>query len=497
MTDKKSVPTAIRDEIATIPRDPWNPAARLKWLLNLDDTLITRGGSRGLRIYDELERDGRTMSCLRKRKMALLAYPWQLEAASDAPLDQAAAALVQTQFKSMNFRETCLALQDAILKGFSVGEVLWGIDQNGFIAPTMVIARDQRRFVFGQDRRLRMRDWSNMWDGVELPDRKFIVHSVGSKDGSPYGLGLGYVLFWYVFFKRQDITFWLTFLDKFGSPTALGTFRSGTNPDDQEKLLWATFAIAQDAGIVIPDTCKIDLLEAQRSGSVDAYERAARYFDEEITITVLGETLTTSNAGVGSQAATTVHDDVRLELVQSDGELLAASLNTTLVRWVTEMNLAGANPPILKFIVGQEENLTARAGRDKIISDMGFKPTLNYITETYGGEWTERAAMPPIGADPADTPDENTPAFAEPTAEDDLVARYAERLGSQADPAIEAMIGTIHQLVKDGSSLEGIRDKLLDLYDGLDPAAFAEARAAGLGAAAGAGALSAKKARRR
>jgi phage gp29-like protein len=490
----RSVPLPIRDEIATVRRDPWNPAARLPWLLNLDDTLASRGGALGLKIYDGIERDGRAMSALRKRKMALLAYPWTVDPASKAPADQQAADLVTSALIGMNFRETCLALQDAILKGYAIGEILWTLSDDGFVVPGAVVARDQRRFVFGQDRRLRMRDWSNMWDGVELPERKFIVHAVGSKDGSPYGLGLGTVLFWYVFFKRQDVTFWLAFLDKFGSPTAVGTYPPGTDPDAQDKLLQAVLNLAQDAGVTIPNSCQIALLEANRSGSIDAYERAARYFDEEITLTVLGETLTTSNQGVGSQAATTVHDDVRLELVQSDGELLAASLNASLVTWISQINIPGARAPKLRFRVGQEENLDARAQRDKTISDMGFKPTLAYVTQTYGGEWVERTPPVPFGGDDpmaagADGDDGAAGVFAE--GDDRLLDRYAEQLGAEADPAIAAMIGAIRKLVDDGASLEEVRDRLLDVYDQLDPAALADTLAAALGAAAGAGAAAA------
>ena len=72
-----------------------------------------------------------------------------------------------------------------------------------------------------------------MVEGEELPDRKFIIHSVGGKDGSPYGLGVGHRLFWPVFFKRQGISFWLIFAEKFGTPTAVGKYPGGADPGDQ------------------------------------------------------------------------------------------------------------------------------------------------------------------------------------------------------------------------------------------------------------------------
>lgn len=502
MADTTAPKPEIRNEIATVARDPWNPAARLSYLLPLDDTLISRGGGKGLRIYDEIERDARTYAVLQKRKMALLAYPWQLDPASEDPIDVAAAELVTAQLEAMNFRLACVNLLDAILKGFAVGECMWEVI-DGQVVLTEIRPRDQRRFRFDHQGRARLLTWENLLDGVELPEKKFVVHSFGAKDGSPYGLGLGTRLFWLVYFKRQDVTFWLTFLDKFGSPTAVGKYQPGTDNGDQMKLMEALQAIAQDAGIAIPEGMSIELLEAQRSGSIDAYEKMARYLDEEITITVLGETLSTSLGDVGSQAASTTHNGVRLELAEADGELLADTLNRGPITWITEFNCPGAKPPRLKFLVDQEEDLTARANRDKVISDMGFKPTLAYVTETYGGEWEERAPAPspigpPPGADGADGEDgqgADDPAFAEGHDHGDgheLVAGYAERLGDQADPHIAAMVGSVRALAGTVGSLEDLRDRLLDLYPQMETAAFAEAMTMALSAGAAAGALAGK-----
>jgi phage gp29-like protein len=489
---KTRLPADLGNEIATVARDPYNIAAKLRYLLPLDDTLATRGGGRGLKIYDEIERDARAFAVLQKRKMALLAYPWDVVPASEDGPDVDAADLVKAQLGATNFRQATLGLQDALLKGFAVGECMWEV-VDGVVTLAEIRARDQRRFRFGHDGRPRLLTFENMNDGEELPERKFIVHSTGSKDWSPYGLGLGTRLFWLVYFKRQDITFWLTFLDKFGSPTAVGKYAPSTDPADQAKLLQALFTIAQDSGIIIPESMQVELLEANRSGSVDAYEKAARYFDEEITIAVLGETLSTSLGDVGSQAASSTHNDVRLELVQSDGELMADTWNRGPVRWITEMNIAGARAPLLKFLVAQTEDLTARVNRDKVICDMGFKPTLAYVHATYGGEWEERAPAPapsPFGADPG--PD-GPAAFAEGKGDNDLLAAYAERLGAAADPAIADMVGKVRELLDGAGSLDEVRDGLINLYPDIDGASFAEAMELALAAAAGAGALSAKK----
>lgn len=482
------LPPSLGWEIASVERNIFHPfVGRL--LLNEDGTLATRGGMLGLRIYDDLERDPRVFSVMQKRKLALAAYPWQVDGES-----KRACKLVEKHLKGMNFIETTTGLLDAILKGFSVGEVMWEID-GAEIRPKKVIMRDQRRFRFDVEYQIHLLTYSNMLVGEDLPPRKFVTHSYGAKDGSPYGLGLGTRLFWCVFFKRQDIGFWLGFLDKFGSPTTVGKYPPNATPELKQKLLDALEAIAQETGIIIPEGMMVELLEAERAGSNDGYEKLARYMDEQIAEAVLGETLTTNIGDVGSKAAGSVHNDVRLELTQADAELLAASLNESLVKWIVDLNMPGTAYPKLSWAVQQPDDLGARADRDAKIYQLGFKPTLKYITETYGGEWEERQVQAP----PAVDPEQEDPtfaarspwppewmalmsaarkgaAFAEGVSDGrGLVAANAERLALAASPAIEAMAARIGQLLDEVGSLEEMRDRLIELYPDLDAESFARA----------------------
>ncbi len=469
----KRLPSDISREIATVRRDITRPYFQ-DFMLPDDDTLLARGGTRSYRIYDDTERDGRVFACLQKRKLALVSYPWHLVAASESAADKAAADLVNDELDHMNFRVMVMDLMDAVLKGFAVCEILWEI-RDGRIAVREVRARDQRRFRFSTDYKLRLLTWDDMLSGEPLPERKFITHHYGSKDGNPYGLGLGTRLFWYAWFKRQNLSFWLTFNDKFGSPTAVGKYPAGTDPNEQAKLLSALGAIAQDAGIVIPEGLTVELLEASRSGTIDAYERLSRYLDEQIAEIILGETLSTNVGGGGSFAAAGVHNDVRLELSQADGELLAATLSRTLVKWIVELNLPGATPPELTWAVQQSEDLNARAARDKTISEMGFKPTLDYITETYGGSWTE--AAPPAPGGFGDAAGAGGAEFAErPGASKPLntVDHFTDRLAKTGAKPVEHMVGAVHALMEKAKSLEDFRDRLIELYPDLSPHEFSE-----------------------
>lgn len=448
----------LKNEIATIEKDITQPVFG-GVLRHQDDTLLTRGQGKGLKIYDEIERDCHAFAVLQKRKMAVIARELIIDPASNSRLDRKAADMVKAQLAALateipddeilpqatGFDATCLNLLDAVLKGYAVGEIMWTTDGKEIVAGE-VRPKDQRRFAFTKGRqgyRLNLLDWNNMIEGTPVPPRKFVVNSFGSKNGSPYGLGLGSRLFWPVFFKRQDITFWLTFVDKFASPTVLGKYPTGTEKPDQDKLLAATQAIAHDTGVVIPQGMLVELLEAQRSGATDAYEKLARYMDEQMSETVLGETGSTNQSGGGgSRARDQVGNEIRLELVKADSDLLSGTINGTLVRWIVALNLPGANPPRVWRDCQEPEDLKARADRDKVIVDMGFKPSLTYIQETYGGEWTETAppSKPATAPEFAACPSCNSASFAAEQQADPAVEIAGQALGETDDSALVAVL---------------------------------------------------------
>lgn len=388
MTDiKKALPPAAIDEIASVKRDPFLPLFS-GLLQQNDDTLATRGQGKGIRLYEEIERDAHAFSCLHKRKMAVISRPWEVTPASESALDQRAAEAVRTQLGNIGFDHLCLNLLDAINKGFSVGEILWENTGSEIVA-SEVRARDQRRFWFGENYELRLKTQANMLPGEELPERKFIVHSLGAKDSNPYGMGLGSKLFWLVWFKRQGITFWLTLLDKFGSPTAVGKYPNGTQPLDQQKLLDALSAISQDSGVIVPEGMLIELLEATRGGDA-GYEKLIRYMDEQISYCVLGEAPSAKGSGGALASAAITRNEVRLELVQFDADMLSATLNNTLVKWISEYNVPGATPPTVWRKIVEAEDIKMRAERDQILFNMGMRPDDIYQAENYPG-WTFQA----------------------------------------------------------------------------------------------------------
>jgi phage gp29-like protein len=381
---------ALKTVIATVRRDITHPYFT-SVMRQQDDTLLQRGGGKGLKIYDEIERDAKVFSSLQKRKLAVIGRPWQVDPASTSSRDKAAAEMVKRNLMRINFDTVTLNALDAVLKGYSVGEVIWGQDGKEFVIER-ILPRNARRFTFDLDFKPRMLTWQNLMVGEELPERKFIVHSYGGKDGSPFGLGLGTRLFWPAFFKRQDISSWLVFLDKFASPTAVGKYNPGAPASDVDDLMAAMQSIAQETSIAIPEGMVVEFLEASRSGGTDAYERMARYMDEQIEEIVLGDSGGKGSGGAIAAAAIT-KKEVRIELVKADADLLSDTLNASIAQWLVDLNMPGAGVPRISRIVEEPTDLLAKSERDKNIHAIGYRPTLEYVHETYGGTW-ERVPEP-------------------------------------------------------------------------------------------------------
>ncbi|MFG6462303.1 DUF935 domain-containing protein [Roseateles sp. DXS20W] len=472
----------LRQEIASIERDPHRVFfGGIQY--NEDDTLKSRGGSKGLKIYQELKRDAHAGAVLAKRKRAVTGRPWVVEPASEAPADVAAADLVREYFESIQFNQLCKRLLEATLQGFAVVEAIWEV-VDGKLLPTKLKARNARRFTFDVNDEMRLLTREAPLLGEPLPPRKFIIHRRGADtEDSPYGEGVGAMLFWPVFFKRNGITFWLTFADKFGAPTALGKYPPNAQQADQKKLLAALKAISRDAGVIIPDGMAVEFLEAQRSGSVDTYEKLVRYMDELISKAVLGETMSTtaSSAGLGSGQAN-VQDDVRMEVAKDDADELDETL-TEFARWIVELNIAGAKPPRVRRVFDEPEDTVKLATRDKLLTEMGFEPDEAYIQQTYGNGWKKKApapmppalaSMPPGGAvDETDQADfaEGAPPQAAGSqrafnrARQEAILAASEELAGQWKELMGKPVERLTAMLEESGDLVAFREGLARLLD--------------------------------
>lgn len=102
-------------------------------------------------------------------------------------------------------------------------------------------------------------------------------------------------------FKREGITFWLHFLEKFASPTAIAQSPHG-QPSEGQNLLNMLMDIRGSSAVVVPVGTDVKFLTTARSGAA-SHNDFLGHWDKEIAIWVTGETLTTGIGSNGSRAA--------------------------------------------------------------------------------------------------------------------------------------------------------------------------------------------------
>ncbi len=462
-------------EIATLRNDPYIPAYQANNVLQpSDDVLKKMGGGKSHQLYDEIYRDPHAFAVLQKRKLEVTSREWMVQEASNSRLDRKAADLVREQFKPMIDSLTG-GLMGAILRGFAVGEIVWASDGAGW-GFEKISVKKQRRFRFDIDGNLRILTRDDMLQGIAAPERKFVVHrySIEDDDDDPYGVGLGSVLYWPAWFKRQALAHWLRSNEKHASPTTLAQYQGAYDKNRQDEIGAALSQIANDTGLVVPDNVKVELLEAKNSGGADAHEALSRYLDELMSEAVLGETLTTNSGQRGARALGEVHNDVRIAIAKADSDLVSQTLNRSPVKWLVEINYPGAKPPQIWRDFSESDDLDKKATRDKTIYDMGYRPrTVEYINETYGGDWVEAQPIAPIdnaagGAQLPGTSASLGALFAEaaPSGQSEA-ALTADELASQlstiADPAMSTIGDRIRQAVAQSASFDELEAKLLIL----------------------------------
>ncbi|ARR52011.1 hypothetical protein HY78_00325 [Rhizorhabdus wittichii DC-6] len=344
-------------------------------------------------IYARVLRDPEVRSTFQQRRRAVTSAEWDvIPGDKKDPRSVKAATLLKANLERIGVDRITDKMLYALAYGYSVAEVIWET-RDGLWQFENIKVRHARRFRWDKNDRLRLLTTSNM-QGEILEDRKFWTLVTGaSDDDETYGHGFCEDLYWPTLFKRNGIGFWNTFLDKFGSPTAKGTYRPGTPKAERDKLLAALAAISTDAGFIIPDGVAVELIEAARSGTAD-FEKLVRYFDEAIAKVVLSQTMTTSDGSSLSQAE--VHAGVKLEVVTGDADLVCESFNLGPARWWTDYNFGtDVEAPQLVRLLDKKKDLKTQAETDTELKGLGWERTDESFRDTYGDGYERSNTVDP------------------------------------------------------------------------------------------------------
>lgn len=427
-----------------------------------DEVLRQRGSGLDLTIYKQVLSNPKCYSTFRDLRLAVTGAEWDVEPASQRRVDVKAADYVRTHLRNVGFDRACNLMMFAAWYGYGVAE--WRFDiRDGLIALTGGKVRDRRRFRFAPDGSLRLLTRSHMAEGIPLDPGRFWVSSFGADhDDEPYGVGLGHWCYWPDQFQRQGMARWVTFLDRFAQPVAIGEYDSKLDDEagtQRRKLLAALRAIRTDSGIALPQGMAVKLLEAARSGTPD-YKTLFDAMNAVIAQVVIGQTMTSEDGSSRSQAE--VHESGFQRIVKAYADLQCEQLNEGIVRNLTRWNFADADVPRVYRKLEPPADLDKQAERQERISRLGYRPTIGEIIKIYGGEWEPV----PVGSPGADAANRAT--------SPDVATSAPAEVSAPAAPA-PAAVESVQQTALNGAQVAALKGVITDVESGLlSPARAAE-----------------------
>jgi phage gp29-like protein len=399
-----------------------------------------------LQLAEEMEeRDPHYFATLSMRKRAVARLKAIVTPASESARDAEIADTVRALVEAAPFREMLRDLVDAYGKGFSAVELVWG-EHEGRWQPAYAW-RDPKYFTFDYISRSELRlARLDAIDGDRLAAGKWIVYTPKLKSGIPIRAGYARIVAWAWMFKTYTVKDWMAFLDVFGMPIRVGKYHPSASSDDRRKLLQAVSAIAVDAAAIIPETMAIDFIETKPHAD-KPFQSMGEYMDRQISKAILGQTMTTDEGGSLAQAK--IHNNIRIDILEDDGDQLGNVINRCLVDPFVTVNFgAHEKRPNVSFPVAEPEDVAAVVNALSALVPLGLKVSAREARQKVGfsePDEGEELLQAPAGAKPgkAETPsqlDRAWNAAMRPRCKccGERVALAAEGVGDELDALVDA-----------------------------------------------------------
>ncbi|EII2806807.1 DUF935 family protein [Salmonella enterica subsp. enterica serovar Java] len=458
----------LTDEIASRGNTVWGFGSFFGMLPNPDPILKAAGMD--IRAYRDMRSDPVVGSAIRRRKSAVKALERGFnEGDTDTPVCE----FLKDMMASWNMDAIIGGLLDAPLYGYQPAELMWAKDSGRFVVSN-IVTKPPEWFHFDTDNQLRFRGNNGPAEGILPPDYKFVCPAQDATYDNPYGFPDLSMCFWPALFKKHGWRFWMTFVEKYGTPWVVAKHATGQNASPINELMSKLEVMVQDAIAVIPNDSSVEILEPGSKGaSSDIYQQMITMARAEISIALLGQNQTTEaeTNKASAQAGLEVANDIR----DGDATIVAGAINQVL-RYAAELNFGDVPVPVWN-LWEQETIDDTQAKRDLTLSQTAGFFSEQYYQREYGlqpGDLLPRQGMPL----PPDTAGARLPvslAFAESAAQRDFAAQ--DELDKALDQLLQTgvmtreltvMLKPLLDAVSDGLSPSELMGQLAELYPQMD-----------------------------
>ena len=436
---------------------------------------------------DMEEKDGHIFAEMGKRRRSLLNVPWNIVPPKGAD-DRAKkyTELVSDLFNHIpDLDDIIFDMADAIGHGYANLEFDGWHLVEGYHLPVSLQHRPATWFMTPYDNRNEIRLRNETGQGEKLQTFGWIRHIHKARPGYVTRAGLVRVLAWPFLFKNYSVRDLAEFLEIYGLPLRLGKYPSGASDAEKWTLMQAVVGIGHNAAGIIPEGMDIDFKEAAK-GASGPYESMMAFCERTQSKAILGGTLTSQADGkTSTNALGNVHDDVRMDIRDSDLKQIAATITRDLLYPILALNVPGINGlgdcPRFVFDTSVPEDMDSYAYPLGKLVSLGLKIPKSYVHERLGIPQAEEGDD--VLEAPVDPNQDNTSrADLRANLHEHLAALKTDLPGPQqaiddvlkAVPAerqqrqMETMLAPLIERINAGESLERIEDELSDLYPDLN-----------------------------
>ena len=199
----------------------------------------------------------------------------------------------------------------------------------------------------------------------------------------PRGIGIMSAVMPYVLYKRGNMGDWAQFCQIFGMPIREYTYDAG---DEEARRRLVEDARKQGANAVYihPEGSALTLHESgNKTGSSDLYNNFSDKCDSQMSIAILGNTLTTDAKATGTQALGTVHKEEEDEIKDEDQALILSVLNSPHMKRILASlgyNVEGGE---FRFIEVKDVDKTVQLQVVTQMMDRGLPIDDDYLYDTF------------------------------------------------------------------------------------------------------------------
>jgi len=448
-----------------------------------------------LTLAEEMEeRDGHYRSVLGSRKNAISSLEYLVESGGDDEKAKAIADDVYTNIvRKPQFGLLVSDLLDALGKGYSVCEIIWKLDASWW-TPLTYKWRDPRWFRYDHEtgENLMLKEGAEL---LPLKPYKYVVHQPYLKSGLQIRSGLALPCAYYHMIKSFDLAGWAAFAETYGYPIRIGKYGRNASKKDIEVLKSAVRNIGTDVGAVVPESMLIEIVNGVTgNGNVTLYERLAEYADKQMSKAILGQTM--SSDAEGGQYKGDLHNEIRLEIRESDADQIASTINRDLIIPYVQLNYGIQEEyPHLTIPVPRPEDIPGLVDAVTKLAPLGFKVKTEDLYYKLGlnrpakeDDVLQSAPAPVVDPDLNRQKKSRLQLNAEQAeAVDDPVAELVDEAAGEWEQIASPLLEQIQQLAAECASYDELSRRLPSLLKGtaldaaIDRIALATFKAKALG----------------